>query len=377
MTVLNRFDDYPVHQTPEPLAHPATSDPNFYNRTWFNGYRDDGSAYFGMGMAVYPHRNILDCHFSVREAGGRQHCFYASRRAPQERTDMEVGPLRLEIIEPLRKARIIIDDNDSGVSCDLTFSARTSALQEARQTLRRGQTVVMDATRFAQFGRWSGTVRFADGELTVNDDSWLGTKDRSWGVRRVGERVQLGAPQHFGSFFFLWAPLQWEDHISHAVFFDDHAGRALVRESLTAPLHQSTEQIPDQAEHAASLMAGTVHRLEYQPETRWIRRAELDLIDVDGSVRTISLEPRMRFQFKGLGYGHREWGQGMWKGELAVSGESFDPDELDPLAPDNVHVQHVVSATDNDGRTGIGALEHMIIGPYQRYGFHDLLDGAQ
>ena len=99
--MLNRLDDYPIHQTPEPIAHPATSDPNFYDRTWFNAYSDDASRYFGFGMAVYPHRNILDCHFSTVEAGGLQHCFYASRRAPQERTELEVGPCRLEVVEPL------------------------------------------------------------------------------------------------------------------------------------------------------------------------------------------------------------------------------------------------------------------------------------
>ena len=36
--MLTRFDDYPVHQTPEPVAHPSTGDRNFYDRYFFNGY---------------------------------------------------------------------------------------------------------------------------------------------------------------------------------------------------------------------------------------------------------------------------------------------------------------------------------------------------
>src|SRR4051812_19530686 len=84
--VLNKLDDFPIHQTPEPVAHVATSDRNAYDRTWFNGYAADGSAYFGVGMAVYPLRGILDCAFSVVDQSGRQHAFYGSRRAPQERT---------------------------------------------------------------------------------------------------------------------------------------------------------------------------------------------------------------------------------------------------------------------------------------------------
>lgn len=373
--MLNRLDDYPIHQTPEPIALPATSDPNFYDRTWFNAYSDDGTHYFGLGIAVYPHRGILDCHFSVVEAGGRQHCFYASRRAPQERTDLSVGPFRLEIVEPLRRARVTLDDNESGVSCELTFSARTSALQEARQVLWRRQQRTMDATRFAQFGRWSGTIRHPDGELSIDDDTWRGTKDRSWGIRPVGERMTVGAPHPFRSFFFLWAPLQWDDHVSHAVFFDGANGEAIVREGLTAPLFGSEGEIPDELDDVAEHMATAVHRVDYQPGTRWAERAEIDLIDLYGGVRTLTLTPTLRFQFKGLGYGHPVWGQGMWKGELEVGGESFDPLELDPLRPENLHVQQVVEATDGE-RRGIGALEQLLIGPYAPSGFKDFLDGA-
>ncbi|MEM7342428.1 MAG: hypothetical protein AAF467_27570 [Actinomycetota bacterium] len=374
--MLNRLDDYPIHQTPEPIAHPASSDPNVYDRTWFNAYSDDGTQYFGLGIAVYPHRQILDCHFSVVEAGGRQHCFYGSRRAPQERTDQTVGPFRLEIEEPMRRARVILDDNPSGVSCDLTFTARTSAIQEARQILWQRQRRTMDATRFAQFGRWQGAIRHPDGELTVDQASWRGTKDRSWGIRRVGERVPSGAPQPFGSFFFLWAPLQWDDHVSHAVFFDGPNGEVLVREGLTAPLFDRAEDIPEELDQVVTRMATAIHRVEYHPGTRWARRAELDLIDGAGGVRTITMDPCLRFQFKGLGYGHPTWGQGMWKGELAVDGESFDPLTLDPLAPENVHVQQVVKVDDGE-RRGIGALEQIVIGPYGPAGFTELLDGAR
>ena len=111
--MLNNLDDFAIHQTPEPIAHPASSDRNVYDRTWFNGYTADGSAYFGIGIAIYPHRRVLDCAFSVVEAGGRQHCFYGSRLAPLERTEMDVGPFRLEIIEPMRQARVVLDDNES------------------------------------------------------------------------------------------------------------------------------------------------------------------------------------------------------------------------------------------------------------------------
>ena len=125
--------------------------------------------------------------------GGLQHCFRLAPRAA-ERTDMSVGPLRLEVIEPLRKARIILEDNDSGLACDLVFSTRTAGIQEARQTLFQGTRAVMDATRFDQFGTWEGILHTPDGDIRVDPESSRGTKDRSWGVRAVGEPEGGGAP---------------------------------------------------------------------------------------------------------------------------------------------------------------------------------------
>lgn len=371
--MLNRLDDYPIHQTPEPIAVPATSDRNVYDRTWFNGYTADGSQFFGLGMAVYPHRGILDCAFSVVEHGGRQHAFYGSRRAPHERTDMSVGPFRIEIVEPLRRTRVILDDNESGLACDLTFSARTSAIEEARQILWRGGRRMMDATRFDQFGRWSGTVSHPDGEYRVDD--WHGTKDRSWGVRGVGEPETGGAPGSRGSAFFLWAPLIWSDHVSNAIFFDGPEGQWLVREGVEAPLHATEADIPDSLEGTDTRMATALHRVSYHAGTRLASGAEIDMVRLDGSVRTITLEPQLRFQMKGLGYGHPRWRQGAWQGELEIGGESFDPAELDLLAPENIHVQQVVTASDGE-RSGIGVLEQIVIGPHAPSGFTGMLDGA-
>lgn len=373
--MLNKLDDFPVHQTPEPLAHPATSDRNVYDRTWFNGYSPDGAYYFGLGMAVYPHRGVLDCAFSVVERGGRQHCFFGSRRAPEERTEMEVGPFRLEVIEPMRQARVVLGRNPSGIECEIVFSARTAALQEGRQTLWAGTRRAMDATRFAQFGRWEGAVRHPDGEIAVDPAVCRATKDRSWGVRGVGEPETGGAPRPPRSAFFLWAPLVWDDHVSHAIFFDGPRGEALHKEGLVAPLYASEDEVPGVEDGGTERMADVAHRVRYVPGTRLARSAEIDLVSLDGSRRTISLEPLLRFHMKGLGYLHPEWGQGFWKGELALGGESFRPEELDLLAPENIHVQQVVRASDAE-RTGVGVLEQICIGPHAPSGFTGPLDGA-
>ncbi len=374
--MLNKLDDFPVHQTPEPLAQPATSDRNVYDRTWFNGYANDGAYYFGVGMAVYPHRRILDGAFSVVRPNGLQHCFFGSRRAPDERTDMSVGPFRIEVVEPMRTTRVILETNDSGLTCDLTFSALTASIQEDRQTLWQGARRTMDATRFDQFGAWSGTIETPEGTIKVKPEDCRATKDRSWGVRNVGENETGGAPVIPEGIFFLWAPLFWDDHITHAIFFDGQDGRALVREGLTAPLYKRTADIPAVEDGLVEHMATAIHRVEYHPGTRLAKHAEIDLVRLDGSIRTISFEPILRFQMKGLGYAHPKWKQGNWHGELALGHESFDPNEIDLLRPENIHVQQVVRVSDGE-KNGIGVLEQVVAGPYKPAGFSELFDGAE
>lgn len=445
--MLNRLDDYPIHQTPEPLAHPASSDRNVYDRTWFNGYAPDASYYFGIGMAVYPYRGVQDCAFSVVRPGELQHCFFASRRAPAERTDMSVGPFRMEVIEPMRSVRVVLEDNDSGITCDLLFSARTVPIQEARQVLTTGTRIFMDASRFAQFGRWSGWVKYPGGSFDVDAAVCHGTKDRSWGIRPVGEPETGGAPQTPAGICFVWNPMFWEDHITHAIFFDDQEGMPLVREGLQAPLYDREEDIPwdgytgltavipdsktdkareiylsnpgltrkelidkfideagltpagastyhqniknefgmkgedDNAQivHPESLVDHKLtarHRIKYHPNTRLASHADIDLVELDDGVRTMSLEPILKFQMKGLGYGHPEWRHGSWKGDLAIGHDTFDPNQLDNLAPENIHVQQVVKASDGE-REGVGVLEQIVIGPYKPAGFKDFLDGAK
>jgi hypothetical protein len=372
--MLNKFDDYPIHQTAEPLAHTATSDTNFYDRTWYNGYANDGSLYLGIGMAVYPHLGILDCAFSVVEKGGRQHCFFGSCRAPLERTEMRCGPFRIEVVEPMRITRVVLDDNKTGISCDLTFSTRTAGIEEARQTIWSGTRRVMDATRFDQFGVWSGEVRYPDGSIQVKPELCHGTKDRSWGVRNFGKSGPVGAPRPPASFFFIWAPLFWEDHVSHALSFEGANGEALAREALTAPLYKTTADVPDGDDPGIVHMASVAHRLRYEPNTRRIAAAEVDLIDLQGNVRTIAFEPILRFHMKGLGYFHPTWCQGVWQGELEIGGEVFDPLKLDLSEGPNLHMQQVVRVSDGK-QNGMGVLEHLCIGPYAPYGFKDFFSG--
>jgi hypothetical protein len=117
------------------------------------------------------------------------------------------------------------------------------------------------------------------------------------------------------------------------------------------------------------------HFIDWSPGTRRSRGARFITQDLDGRSDEMTLEPLMTFQMKGIGYGHPVWGHGQWHDELAVAAESYTLDSLDPLLPENVHVQQLVQANWR-GKQGLGVLEQVILGPHARYGFADMLDGA-
>lgn len=376
--MLSKFDDYPIHQTAEPIAHPASSDRNVYDRYWFNGYQDDGEFYFGIGSAIYPNLGIMDCGLSIVR-DGEQHSFHASRRAPVEPTETVVGPFQIDVLEPMRRIRVTLDDNETGIAADLTFSARTSAVEEGRQTVRNGSSLGMDVTRFAQFGRWQGEIRYAGKTLAIDAEHVPGTKDRSWGLRPVGAPDTGKAPPEERSgpqVFFLWAPIHWRDRCTHLGIFEDGDAHRWHSDGAFVPVYDSPDDIPGAEDPGIERMASVEHEIDYIPGTRRAGHAKIGLVEKSGKRTEIDLEPLLCFRMKGIGYMHPEWGHGTWKGELAMAGESWKCDELDPMAFENQHIQQVVRAT-CDGEQGIGVLEQICFGRHARYGFKQLLDPAR
>ena len=373
--MLTRFDEYLIHQTPEPLAHPVSMDRNFYDRYWLSGFPSDASFQFGMGLGLYPNRQVMDAAFSLVRSGEQVSCFASRRAHPAAREDTRVGPIRIEVIEPMRALRVVISPNESGLEGDLIYRARSACLEEDRQMLRRGHATQMDVTRFTQFGCWEGELRL-DGEHIALDAAHVhGIRDRSWGRRAVGE-AEGGAPEPPREIFFMWAPLFWQNEATVAVFFENSVGHVLHSEAKSIALHASADAFSCIDADDVRLFNGASHREVSATGTRRALSGNLKLLQSDGTLREIQLEPLLRFQMKGAGYNHPVWKHGNWRGEDACGSERWRVDELDPLAPENLHIQQLVRCTDGE-RSGIGVLEQLCIGPHAASGFKARLDGAR
>jgi hypothetical protein len=352
---LSKGDDYPLHQTPEPVAYAGT-DRNFYDRYFFNGYAPDGGGFFAAAFGVYPHLDVADAHFCVLR-GGVQHCLHASRRLGMERMDLACGPIRIEIVEPLRRLRVVVEGE--GIAADLTFTGRAFPIEEPRFTWRRGPRTVMDYTRMTQNGHYTGWIEI-DGRREALAAGTAGTRDRSWGVRPVGAadpQASAGLPQ----FFWQWTPVNLP---GRSVFYhlNAHAdGSAWNTRAVIAPDGNGPEVFTET--HDAAMDSGLARG------TRWPDGGTLRI----GGER-FRFEPLGRFQMRGLGYTSPKWNHGLDHGTLEVEREDIDLAAIDPARPDNLHVQTICRVTSDSGEVGTGAFEQLAIGDYAPLGLTGLAD---
>lgn len=364
--MLTPFDDYPIHQTAAPIAQPVSADPNHYDRYWFNGYHRDGDYFFAAAMGHYPNRGVIDAAFSVIH-DGVEHSVFASGRMPMDRATT-IGPLRVEIVEPLRAVRIIATDNDTGISADLTFRARTEAVEEPRQQIVRNNVPMMDYTRLTQWGTWQGTITVPSGAtLAIEHDHTWGVRDRSWGVRGVGQQAPTNFEAQPTQVFWLWAPLHFADHCTHLALFERADGERWLEQSARVPLLADGGEV----QH----LARSEYEITWMPGTREMQRATLRMRRPDGSAAApIEMERLYSFRMRGIGYTHPTFSHGSNHGELEVGGESIALGDFAPTDPTSIHIQTICRVRCGD-QVGVGTLEQLAFGPHAPTGLTGFADG--
>ena len=202
----------------------------------------------------------------------------------------------------------------------------------------------------------------------------MGARDRSWGVRPVGEPERGATPRTEPGIYWIWSALHFEDTCLHFYTLEDHEGRALEVHAAELPAYGSAESVPAGPDPGTRPL-NAKHSISWQQGTRWSAAARLTLLGLDGVERQLLLEPLARFHMKGIGYQHPQWGHGMWKGEQALGGEAWNVDELDPGALENLHVQQICRVRMGN-RAGVGVLEQIVIGSHRPSGFKGFTEGA-
>jgi hypothetical protein len=363
------LDEYPIHQIPLPMRYVGLSDRHFYDRCIFHGVDHQADTFFITGLGVYPNLGVIDAYATVRR-GDRQWAVRTSGARPDDKMKQEVGPYRIEVIEPFRELRIICDADDHGVGFDLTYASEYGPISEAQHVRRQGDRILLDASRFAGVGTWRGDLRVDGDTIPVTSDRYSATRDRSWGIRPVGEAEPAGKPREWDGMWWCWIPLRFDDFALHVILEEDPRG---LRNTNFA-----VRVWPDSAGRPPEQLGWPLPEIRYQSGTRWPIHASIDLTSRDGKSQTLDIEPLVGIPLNiGCGYGaDPEWTHGVWKGERWVEGSVYDHNDPAVTARGAYSIADHVARASYDGREGWGIFEHACIGRHDPSGFADLTQVA-
>jgi hypothetical protein len=362
--MLSAGDDYPIHQVAETIRHVGTSDRNFYDRYYFNMHASSGELFMVMGMGVYPNLGVQDAFAVVRR--GTEHRVVRASRELGDRMDTTVGPFRVEVVEPLRKLRFVLEPNEWGLAADLSWEGAIPAFEEPRHHVRTKGRVMFDTMRLAQTGCWSGTLQVGDEAFEVTPDRWWGTRDRSWGIRPVGEPEPAGIRATEPLFFTMWnyAPMQFDDHSIIYIVQEWADGSRTLEEGV---------RIWNDPAREPEWLGRPEHAHTFHPGTRHVASSVLSFPEAPGGGFDVNVTHLLDCHIGiGTGYGFdADWRHGMYQGELVVQGLTLDVEaDRDKL----FGIVDCVARFETGGKVGYGLHEFLFLGPHERYGFESFMD---
>lgn len=332
------------HQVIDTFAVVGTSDPSWTEKVCAMAAARDGSLQLGFGLGKYNNRNVMDAYSGVSR-GVEQITVRASRALGDSPNRSVIGPIRYEVVEPLRKIRFALEPNDTQpIAFDWLFEGVLPTAFEDRTHLRTAGRVSAELVRYHQIGISSGWIEI-DGERTeMTPDTWVSTRDHSWGVRYgIGVPSTDLEPQGTlaeGSYQFFWTPsyLERSDGTPYGIFMVfSHTRRPGLDHNAT----WGTIEHPDgRVEH----MADIIPELSYDPVNRRMLGGRVHCTMRDGTSRTLEVEVVSDTGFHlgtGLYFGFDGHHHGEWRGERHVDGERI----ADCSTPESARRVHQIRDT--------------------------------
>lgn len=368
---LTAHDEYPFHQHPTPFHIPYTSDVHFNDGYFCVAMAQDW--YIVSGIRLHPNMNVID-GFAGIARNGEQRVLRASRALRPDASNLQVGPLRIDIREPMRQVVISLQPGHGDFSFDLTFNARALPFMEAPYRFRKNGHLIHDMVRYAQICRVDGTAT-CDGE-TVQAKDWHAIRDHSWGVRSgMGPATPHGGMREDDEIdhrrFRIWSPFALDRYTGFFNTHEDENGKPLDFEGGI-----------DMPDGRRIKLTAVKHDLKYAPGTKNVIGGKFALCDTDGNWREYTIEAAgTPADVQGLGYygGWKDGGRaGVWRGigpvvetdrypSNAAGGKTglLSLPEKKRLGP----TEFPCIMIGPDGERGMAHFEQHLFGAYRPYGF--------
>jgi len=344
-------------------------------KIWASIAKTDGSLQVDFGLGKYQNRGIID-GFGGVSRGKEQWTVRGSRELASAPEESAIGPIHLEIVEPLKQIRFRLEPNDvQPISFDIVLSAVTPPFFEERNLVRNRRTgrIDVDVIRYHQGGWASGTVT-VDGEtFDVNPDEWFGFRDHSWGVRQaIGVPLTdlIPSPELPKGIRggMKWSPAFFRrpdgTYYETAIFMVEGAWE------------YSSAYIND-ANGTQTPVRSVRPRISYDTRTRFVTGGELLITMESGEERVIEVETLgdSGFFLKTGGYGAWEGHKhGSRKGALHVDGEYIADCWSDENLPKLGQFRDTPIRVRDSDAVGYGIMESLIGGVWPELGLTEESD---
>lgn len=365
-----------THQIVDTFARVGESDRSWTEKLWAMAAATDGSLSIAFGLGKYTNRNVFD-GFAGVSRGTEQWTVRGSRRLASEPEETAVGPLRYEVVEPLTRVRCSLAPNDVvPVSFDVEVRGVVPPALEEREVhvSRSRYRIDADVLRFHHIGVARGWVEVDGRRTEVEESTWIGARDRSWGVR-----YQVGAPADDveptpeppgTARYVIWMPVTMVGASDGGryglfVYHQRYSGNGWSTGSTQGGVElPSGRRLP---------LTDLVPDLRFDDANRRLLGGSLRIDLADGTSRTFGVRPVSDTGFHlgtGLYGGFDGHWQGEWRGEHHVDGEHIAGCDQ-PEVAHRIH-QHrdcIVRLDDVDtGDWGVGSMQSIIVGAHPDIG---------
>jgi hypothetical protein len=320
-------------------------------------------------LGKYQNRGIID-GFGGVSRGREQWTVRGSRVLHTAPEHMGVGPIHLEIVEPLKQIRFRLEPNDvQPISFDIVLTGVTPPFFEERNLVRNRQTgrVDVDVVRYHQGGWASGTVTVDGNTYEVTADEWFGFRDHSWGVRQaIGKPLTDLIPSPGGP-KGMRGGMKWSPSFFRRPDGSYYETAIFVVEG---PWEYSSAYLND-ADGTQTPVRSVAPHIEYDPRTRHVKGGELVLTMENGDQRVVEVEVlgESGFFLKTGGYG--AWAghkHGAYKGALHLDGEYLADCWSDENLPQLGQFRDTPIRVRDGDAVGYGIMESLIGGVWPELG---------
>lgn len=377
---LTKLDEWPRHQAATTFDVVTSDSPHWSDGYYFCVGDETGQMQLFTAIRLHPNNDVLEGYACVT-TGGSQANMRWSRRLRPAIDDLRVGPLELEISEPLEQLRTTCVPNRYGIAFDIDWTGlHTPYLEDYRSRVENGRSL-QSRCNYGQVCAVDGWVEVGDKRFEITGDSWVGVRDHSWGIGPTGGPAWPHAAPLPGAARAIfdtrsWSMFRLPDRV---VFF---------------MLHRYAEHAPVVLEHREIMLDGGASRsavtAEFRvtpvPGHRRARTAQLSLVFADGDEQVLDISvvgDPTHLQGGGYFQGFDDGlGRGVYRGDDHHEGEVWDvslPSRInDPRGlvrerPDAWAENWAVCEMAGTGLRGVGHFECVLAG--ERWGVTEAHDG--